>query len=172
MLVLIPAAKRTTPAITKRALFLLEGEADSVVRTKDFPGSGALAGLLRSRGFRSPTHSTHALPSRSKQVRHTSRPHHLHLNIDSFLTITPREQMEQNTWMPSCMPFSMVASFQYLAATGIRRPEPKAFPVTLRPGAACLRLYSLARTARNTHSTVFLLNPLLTMASGSLLSSI
>lgn len=34
------------------------------------------------------------------------------------------------------------------------RPTPKAFEVTLRPGAAWRRLYSLRLTVRTTHSTV------------------
>ena len=31
----------------------------------------------------------------------------------------------------------------YLCAMGMRRPNPKARPVTFRPGGVCLRLYSL-----------------------------
>lgn len=171
-LVLIPVAKSATPTITIITFRLLVVLASTLFLTKGSAGFAAAAGFLRSWGLRSPTHSTHCLSSRSKHVRHTSRPQALHLNMDSFLTITPREQIWQKTWTTSWMTLSTpLSSFQYLAATGIRRPEPKAFPVTLRPGAACFLLCSLALTARTTHSTVFLLNPLLMIAPGSIRSS-
>lgn len=50
------------------------------------------------------------------------------------------------------------------AAIGIRHPVPNARSVTFRPGAACFRLNSAARTIRSTRSTVAGSNPAATIA--------
>jgi hypothetical protein len=59
----------------------------------------------------------------------------------------------------------------YFCAIGIRRPTPNARLVTLMPGAACSRLYSLMSTRRCTHRTVFSSKPWAIMSRALMFSS-